>query len=232
MQQNNVRKGKLYGVGVGPGDPELLTLKAVRIIRECKWIAVPGLQKEETAAYRIVSGAIPELEKKPCLEIEMPMTKDAALLQQKHEEGCRKIAGLLEAGEDVAFLTLGDPTVYATYFYLHKMLEEQGYEVEIINGIPSFCAAAARMDISLGEKAEQIHIIPSSYELEEAVHLSGTKIFMKAGRQFARLKELLQKEGGEVWMAENCMMPGEKTYHGAENLPEESGYYTLTILKS
>jgi len=232
MQQNNRKKGKLYGVGVGPGDPELLTIKAVRIINECKWIAVPGMKKEETAAYQIVSGVIPELSGKPCLEIEMPMTKDAGLLQSKHEEGCRRLAGLLDTGENVAFLTLGDPTVYATYFYLHKMLEKAGYEAEIINGIPSFCAVAAKMDISLGEKSEQIHIIPSSYELEEAVHLKGTKIFMKAGKKFSHLKELLQKEGGEVYMAENCMMPGEKIYRGVENLPEEAGYYTLTILKS
>mgnify|MGYP002512861372 FL=1 len=107
-------KGTLYGVGVGPGDPELLTLKAVRVIKKCHYIAVPSEDKNKCLAYKIASGAV-EMEDKPCLTISMPMTMDAEKLERYHTDGARKIAGALEQGKDVAFLVLGDPAIYATY---------------------------------------------------------------------------------------------------------------------
>ena len=224
-------KGILYGIGVGPGDPELMTLKAVRLIRECDMIAVPGKTRESSVAYEIASGAVEHLAEKACLAIEMPMTKDAALLRKKHLEGCRRLTEVLDTGKNIAFLTLGDPTVYATYFYLHRLVEQAGYQAVIISGIPSFCAAAARLDLPLGEGRDQIHIIPSSYDLEAAADLPGTKVFMKAGKQMGTLKEKLLQQGGDIAMVERCTMAGERVFRTAEQIPEDAGYYSIVIAR-
>lgn len=145
--------GKLYGLGVGPGDPELLTLKALRLIRESDIIAVPGKEAKESVAYQIAAQAYPEIEKKTVIAVDMPMTKDKAALQASHRAGADLLEGYLKDNLQVAFLTLGDPTVYSTYLYLHRLVEQDGYPVEIVSGITSFCAAAARLNIGLVERS-------------------------------------------------------------------------------
>ncbi|MEF2733777.1 MAG: precorrin-2 C(20)-methyltransferase, partial [Blautia sp.] len=152
--------GKLFGLGVGPGDPELLTIKALRIIQESDVIAVPGNQVEDSVAYQIVKGVYKELDSKVLLPVAMPMTKDKAVLEANHEKAADDVEVCLKEGKQVAFLTLGDPTVYSTYMYVHKRIQSRGYEVEIVSGIPSFCAVAARLNISLVEMAEPLHVIP------------------------------------------------------------------------
>lgn len=224
-------KGKLFGIGVGPGDPELLTLKAARILREADVLAVPGREKEETAAYRIAVQAVPEIARKECLSIHMPMTKDADLLEDSHRLAAQQVVCALESGRNVAFLTLGDPCVYATYLYIHRQVERLGYEAQIINGIPSFCAAAARLNTGLVEKEEQLHVIPASYQIGDALELPGTKVLMKAGKKLSRVKEKLMRTDAQVMMVENCGMPGEKCYFGAEQIPEDAGYYSLIIVR-
>ena len=109
-------KGKLYGVGIGPGDPELLTLKALRVIRESKVIALPGKEPRETVAYKIVEGAYPEIAEKELLAVDMPMTKDPAKLEASHEAGAAAIMAYLDKGMDVAFPTLGDRPESTGYF--------------------------------------------------------------------------------------------------------------------
>ena len=204
--------GRLYGVGVGPGDPELMTIKACKIIRNCPVIAVPGRAPEETVAYQIAAGAEPAVREKELLGIHMPMTKDPKILEESHRAAVEKLKEELDAGKDVAFLTLGDPTVYSTYLYVHQELREAGYQTEIVSGIPSFCA-------------------PASYQIQEALELPGTKILMKAGRQYQKVKEQLLSADVDVVMVENCGMEGEGIFHGAEEMPEEAGYYTLIFVK-
>ena len=131
--------GKLYGVGVGPGDPELLTLKALRLVKEAEVIALPGQVPEDTVAFKIVEGAYPELGKKELLAVPFPMSKDPEVLKSYHDAGAEKVKAVLDQGKDVVFLTLGDPTVYSTYLYIHHRLVAQGYETEIVCGITSFC---------------------------------------------------------------------------------------------
>ena len=114
--------GILFGTGIGPGDPELMTLKAVRLIRENDTIAVPGEKPEESIAYQIAVQAVPELAEKELVAIPMPMTKNAKELEENHRRGAEKIEELLDAGKNVVFLTLGDPTVYSTYLYVHRRL--------------------------------------------------------------------------------------------------------------
>ena len=222
--------GKLFGLGIGPGDPELLTLKAVRIIQESDVIAVPGKVKEESVAYQITKQAVKELDEKEIIAVHMPMTKDHEKLESSHNEGADQVEKYLKEGKNVAFLTLGDPTVYSTYLYIHKRIQDRGYEVEIVSGITSFCAVAARLNIGLVEKAEPLHVIPASYQIEDALKLPGTKVLMKAGKKMAMVKEELQKRNERAVMIENCGMENEKIYRSVEEIPEDAGYYSLIIV--
>lgn len=224
-------QGKLYGVGVGPGDPELMTIKAARIIKECDVIAVPGKIPEESIAYRIARQACPDIDEKLLIGIPMPMTKDEKVLKKSYEEGVLSLKHQLDAGKDTAFLTLGDPTVYSTYLYLHNEIRKEEYEAEIISGVPSFCAAAAKLHMSIGERDEQIHVIPASYQVEGALELPGTKVLMKAGKKLPDVKRVLEEKHLEVMMIENCGMEQERICYGTENIPEDAGYYTLLFVK-
>ncbi|QHQ61247.1 precorrin-2 C(20)-methyltransferase [Anaerocolumna sedimenticola] len=224
-------KGILFGVGVGPGDPELLTLKAVRIIKECDVIAVPAKDLQTCTAYNIVKQALPEIENKEVITVLMPMTKDREKLEESHKNGADLIRSYLEKGLKVAFLTLGDPTVYSTYIYIHKRILAEGFEAEIINGIPSFCAVAARLQEGLVENSEQLHIIPGSYSISDAINLPGTKVLMKAGKKFGEVKEQIRALGLRAAMIENCGMEQEKVYPTLDEIPEEAGYYSLIIVK-
>jgi precorrin-2/cobalt-factor-2 C20-methyltransferase len=114
--------------------------------------------------------------------------------------------------------------------YVHRLVEENGYEAKVINGIASFCAVAARAGKPLAEQKEQIHIIPANYVLEEALGLSGTKVFMKIGSRLSQLKEKLD-ESQEVFMVENCGMENEHYYVGIDKLPDKAGYFSIVVVK-
>ena len=226
-----MKTGTLYGIGIGPGDPELLTLKAVRQIRECAVIAVPGKSPRDSVAYRIAVQAVPEIENKKLVAVDMPMTKNRAGLDAFFQAGADMLEQYLRAGEDVAFLTLGDVTIYSTYLYLYPRIQERGYATAMINGIPSFCAAAARLNEGLAEGAEEIHIIPATYQTERSLAFPGTKVLMKAGRQMEKVKELLKGADLTVSMVENCCMEGERVCRSLEEIGETPGYYSLIIAK-
>ena len=226
-----MKTGTLYGIGIGPGDPELLTLKAVRQIRECAVIAVPGKSPRDSVAYRIAVQAVPEIENKKLVAVDMPMTKNRAALDAFFQAGADMLEEYLRAGEDVAFLTLGDVTIYSTYLYLYPRIQERGYATAMINGIPSFCAAAARLNEGLAEGAEEIHIIPVTYQTERSLAFPGTKVLMKAGRQMEKVKELLKGANLTVSMVENCCMEGERVCRSLEEIGETPGYYSLIIAK-
>ena len=219
-----MKTGTLYGIGIGPGDPELLTLKAVRQIRECAVIAVPGKSPRDSVAYRIAVQAVPEIENKKLVAVDMPMTKNRAALDAFFQAGADMLEEYLRAGEDVAFLTLGDVTIYSTYLYLYPRIQERGYATAMINGIPSFCAAAARLNEGLAEGAEEIHIIPATYQTERSLAFPGTKVLMKAGRQMEKVKELLKGANLTVSMVENCCMEGERVCRSLEESGETPGY--------
>ncbi len=223
--------GILYGVGVGPGDPELITLKALRIMRECDLIAVPGENPKESIAYQIAEQAFPEIRDKQMLPISTPMTRDRKLLNENYEKHADEIMKLLDNDQTIAMLTLGDPTVYSTYMYIHKLVRRAGYPAEIISGVTSFCAAAAQIGASLAERNEQLHIIPSSYQIEDALTLPGTKVLMKSGSKLGKVKELLQIADCDVVMVENCGMENENIYRSAEEMPEKGSYYSLIIAR-
>ena len=223
--------GRLYGVGVGPGDPELVTLKALKVIKKCSVIAFPGKAPEESTAYNIAKKAYPGLKDKELTGIYLPMSKDEELLKKSHKEGADLICNILDQGKDIAFLTLGDASLYSTYIYLHEEVIKRGYDAKIISGITSFCASAAALGISLAQKDEELHVIPASYEIKEALALPGTKVLMKAGRKIKDVKGFLTENEIFAVMVENCSMEGERIYKGAENFPDDAGYYSLIIIK-
>ena len=223
--------GVLYGVGVGPGDPEYMTLKAVRLIRENEVIAVPGPVAEETVAYKIAVQAVPELADKELVPILMPMTHDRAVMEQNHDEAADTVEGYLKAGKNVVFLTLGDPTVYSTYMYVQKRIEERGYHTELVSGITSFCAASARANTSLVEWSEQLHVLPAVHKLDSELDLPGNYVLMKSGKKMGQVKEILRRSGRDVVMVENCGMDTEKVYHSVDEIPDDAGYYSLIIAK-
>lgn len=224
-------KGTLYGVGVGPGDPELMTLKAVRLIRENMIIAVPGADPKETVAYKIAVQAVPELAEKELLPIYMPMTHDPEELERNHAKGAKSLEEILDQGKNIVFLTLGDPCVYSTFSYLQKRVEKDGYHTELVSGITSFCAAAARLNIPLSEWNEQLHVVPAVHRLDSTLNESGNYILMKSGKKMNQVKEILAQSGRDVLMVENCGMENEHIYRSVEEIPDDAGYYSLIIAK-
>lgn len=224
-------KGKAFGVGVGPGDPELMTLKAVRLIRENEVIAFPGKVPEETTAYKIAVQAVPELAEKELLPVYMPMVTDKAKVREGHRKGAARIEEILDQGRNVVFLTLGDSTVYCTFTYLQAILEKDGYETELVSGITSFCAAAARLNIPLAEWNEPIHIMPAMHKLGAELDQPGNYVLMKSGSHMSQVKEMLSRSGRDVTMVENCGMQDEKIYRSVEEIPDGAGYFSLIIAK-
>lgn len=223
---------QLYGIGVGVGDPELLTLRALRCIRESDVIILPAKSRETCHAYAIVRQVYPEIDEKTVSCFSFPMTKDLNEWKQAHDEVYTHIVEYLRQGKTVAFLTIGDSCVYSTYSYIYERACADGWQASYVNGIPSFCAAAARLGIPLAENKEEIHIVPASYGIEESLRWHGTKIYMKSGRSLKKLKQiLLQRNDVIVYTVSNCMMEQEKIAYSAEEIEEDSGYLTLVIVK-
>ena len=224
-------RGTLYGLGVGPGDPELLTLKAVRILREADVIAVPDKGSGEKTAFRIVQEYVAD---KTILTCVTPMVRDQAVLDAAHDQIATDICALLEDGKNVAFITLGDPTVYATYMYIHRRVLSRGYEAVLVPGVPSFCAVAARLNTSLCEQSQRLLIVPASHkDMEDCLNVDANLVFMKAGREIGALKEKLAEHGllEHASLVANCGMEGEQVWEHFADMPENTGYFSVVLVK-
>lgn len=223
--------GIFYAVGVGPGDPELITLKAIRILQECDMIGIPGNDSNNCYAYQTVLQAAPDLTSKPILRLPAPMTKDMQILERSYVENTGLVCAHLEQGLKIAAVTIGDPSIYSAAYTLLCRVRERGYATEMISGVPSFCAAACTLQESLGERDEAIHILPGSYAPEESLQLDGKKVIMKSGKSYVNLKQFLLNGGYTAMLAENCGRPGEKLYRSIQEFPELSPYLSLMIVK-
>ena len=224
-------KGIAYGVGVGPGDPEYMTLKACRLIRENEIIAVPGKVPQESVAYKIALGAVPELAEKTLVPVYMPMLKDREKIDAEHQKAAKLFESYLDQGKNVVFLTLGDSTIYCTFSYIQHYLEADGYPIELVSGITSFCAAAAALGVPLVEWDEQLHVLPAVHRLEAELEQPGNYVLMKSASKMGAVKDILRRSGRAVSMVENCCMPGEKRYHSVDEIPDDAGYFSLIIAK-
>ena len=224
-------KGTAYGVGVGPGDPEYMTLKAVRLIRENDVIAVPGRVPEDSVAYKIAAAVVPEIKDKELVPVYMPMVKDRDLIDLEHQRAAKLMESYLDQGKNVVYITLGDSTIYCTFSYIQHYLEADGYPVELVSGIPSFCAAAARLNTPLTEWDEPLHVLPAVHKLEDDLALSGNYVLMKSASKMAAVKDMLRRSGRKAVMAENCTMANEKLYYSVDEIPDDAGYFSLIIAK-
>lgn len=228
-----MEKGRLYGVSIGPGDPELITVKAMNIISKSKYIATPHTGTGESLALSIVSQAI-DLSDKEIMLLEFPMTKDKEILAKSHNEAAEAIINVLDSGEDVAMLNLGDVTIYSTFDYTKDKLVERGYDVQVIPGVTSFCASASELKIGLTTMNEPLHIIPASgIDIKEALKMPGSKVLMKIGRSMPKLIEAISELGLEdnVYAVENCGLENERVYKGLEEFDEKMGYFTIVVVK-
>ena len=204
-----MEKGKLYGVGVGPGDPELITMKAFRLLKQADNVAVPDKGVGEKTALNIVSSYV---DQEKVRYFPTPMIRDKALLQENYTQQADRICELLDQGLTVVFITLGDPTIYSTYYYVHEIVVSRGYDAELIPGVPSFCAVAARLGTSLCERSDRLLIVPASSSVEDSLKVKANKVFMKAGSGILDLKEKLREAGllEQAFAVENCSMENEK----------------------
>lgn len=228
-----MKKGKLYGIGVGPGDPELMTLKAINIIKKCDIIAVPKSGDNEKVALKIAEEAMGEINKE-IIEVDMPMTRDESIRNSSRDKAAETLIDHIKIGNTVGFLTLGDPSIYSTYIYVHQRVVAKGHKAEIIPGVPSFCAVAAKLNEGLVEGSEALHIIPASYEgTSEALDLKGTKVLMKTGKSIGKVKELLKEKGiyEGAKMVQRCTMDGEKVYTSLDEVDEGSSYFSIIVVK-
>ena len=230
------KSGLLYGIGVGTGNPKQMTLQELEVIKSCDLIVIPAVSKEECYAYRIAEQACSEISTKPVLCMPFPMIKDEGKLEISHNKIYEAIEEYLYQGKKIGMITIGDPSIYSTYMYMHKRARANGWRAEIVSGVPSFCAVAARLGISLGEKGEEIHIIPSSDNIENTFSYNGTLIYMKSGRGLKQLVKALRarQEAGEMYeinAVSNCGMDSEKIYHSLEELENADVYLTTVIVK-
>jgi len=225
--------GTLYSVGIGPGDPELMTLKAVRLLQETEIVAIPQGDKDVLTAKSIVEQLV-DLQGKEQLLIYMPMTKDKEKMEKAHTEGAAAIIDRLKSGKNVVFITLGDPSIYATCIYVHKKVLAAGYKAEMVPGVPSFCAVAAKLNVSLCEKAEPLMIIPGSYkEAESFFSIPGNKVLMKSASQLASVCSALKKHKllKHAAMVERCGLPGEKVYKDLAHVDPKKSYFSIILVK-
>ena len=225
-----MNQGKLYGVGVGPGDPELITCKAVRILQQADVIAAPDKGRGEQTALAIAGEWIAG---KPVLSCPAPMVHDEEVLDQAHTQAADRICALLEEGKTVAFLTLGDPTVYSTYIYIHRKVLDRGYEAELVPGVPSFCAAAARLNTSLCQGQERLLIVPACHDVADTFDVAANKVYMKAGRSVDALRAQLAQRGllEGASAAANVGLPGEHIWPKLADMEDAPGYFSIVLVK-
>jgi precorrin-2/cobalt-factor-2 C20-methyltransferase len=223
--------GILYGVGIGPGDPELVTVKAKSILERCPVLAVPVTHKRNTLALEIVRG-VTDISGKKLLTLPFPMSADETETASNHKVQAARVAEILENGEDVAFACLGDVSVFSTFSYIGELVKGAGYPVRMVPGITSFCAAACALGISLTERESPLHIIPGSFgTAPEALAQPGVKVLMKSAGRFSELRRAVADSGQSAWAVSDCGLPGERLYENLEDMPEDPGYFTTVIVK-
>ncbi|MCQ6274248.1 precorrin-2 C(20)-methyltransferase [Bacillus sp. V3B] len=188
--------GTLYGLGVGPGDPELITVKAFRILKESEVIAYPGKRKgSKSYAHQIIEVYV-EPQEKEMLSLVFPMTKDKAILAREWSNATEAIWERLKDGKDVAFVTEGDPLLYSTFIHLMNLMKERHPEVPIVSipGISSINGAASRLGIPLADGDEKIAIVPARDDYEEMKKViieNDCVIFIKVAKVMNMMLEVL-----------------------------------------
>jgi len=229
--------GTLYGIGVGPGDPDLITLKAVRVLQRVPHIfASCSTKNSYSLALNIVR---PHLNGAGLEYLPFPMTRDPLVLKEAWEKNAGRVLEVLATGEDAAFVTLGDPLTYSTFGYLLKTLKRLYPEVRVVTipGITSYSAAAARTHIPLTEGEESFVLVSGAQgaaRLREVVDQSDNIVMLKTYRHFEEIYRALEELDllDRATCISRCGLEGEMV---VENLRDYKGqpvpYLSMIIIK-
>jgi precorrin-2/cobalt-factor-2 C20-methyltransferase len=237
IQKN--RTGRLYGIGLGPGDPELLTLRAYRVLSEIEAIFVPLKDKRSKSyAKSIIVDLIPESEKK-IVELILPMIRDKKQLANYWHEAVESIWQHLHKGENCAFVNIGDPLLYGTFIHILTTLQKTHpeIEVEVIPGITSINAAAARALLPFASNDERIAILSDNCEdtiIRETLERFDTVIFMKINRVFDKLRSILDELDlvDKCVYVKRCTTEDEEIARDISKLKREDiDYFSLLIVR-
>ena len=227
-----MKKGKFYGIGVGVGDPENITVKATKRLDEVDVIVLPEAKSGEgSTAFNIVKEYVkPDVEQ---LFLEFPMVKDVEARKVFRKNNADKINVELEKGKNVAFLTIGDPMTYSTYTYVLEHISDD-VEVETIAGITSFNSIAARLNIPLMVGDEDLKIVSVSRktDVHKEIENNENLVLMKISRDFERIKKAIIETGNKenVVIVSDCGKENEVVYWDIESV-DEVPYFSTMILK-
>ena len=229
----------LYAVGVGPGDPELLTRKAERVLRQADVVLAPASNPGEASVALDTIREFLDEGRQEIIIHQFPMTSDRSRLLPAWQEAAALIAEKVLAGRDVAFVTIGDPLLYSTFIYLLRIFRESYPQmaVEIIPGISSINTAAAVACVPLAEADERIAIIPATAGLEkviEALASYDTVVLLKVKPLFGEILEVLRQMGrqGSTVFVERVGSSRQKVLTGlAEMAAHSPDYLSLMIIK-
>ena len=229
--RSEAKSGTLYGIGLGPGDAELVTLKAARLIGAARLVAYPAPPGGESLARRIAAGLLAEGARE--IAIEVPMRVERAPAQAAYDAGAARIAEALEAGQDVVFLCEGDPLLYGSFMYLHARLSAR-FAVEVVPGVTSFSAASARAGLPLVARNEVLSLLPAPLDdaaLEAGIGAADAVVILKLGRHLGRVRALIERLGlaGRAVYVERASMAGERILPLAE-APDPAPYFSMILL--
>ena len=226
--------GKLFGIGVGPGDPELLTVKAINAIKQLDVIIAPKTEKKDgSVALNIASQYI-----KPETEIVyqvFPMKVGFAEDDTAWQSNKQEILELLQAGKNVGFLTLGDPMFYSTYIYVFRLLQHEAVEIETIPGIPAFCAIGSATNTPIVEGDSILSIIPANMpedRVRSALKTCDNAVLMKVYKNSDAVIDMLAEEGlaKQAVLASRCGLDDEVIIRDISGEKGRKLNYLSTIL--
>jgi len=192
---------QLIGIGVGPGDPDLLTVKAVKAIQDTDVIMCPASAEDRPSiALSVISSLIDKSKNQEIVKLIFPMTKDKDILEAHWKTNAKIMAEKVLSGNNVVYLTVGDPYLYSTWIYMHRDISANypDIKISVIPGIVSMFTFASKVGISIAEGAEKVAIIPSCYDLssvKEIAKHSEVLVFLKDGRYFDKVIDLLKESG-------------------------------------
>lgn len=224
MEKDTLNMGTLYGVGVGPGDEELLTLKAVNVIKKCEVIVAPSAKDgERSIAFETAKNFVDK--NKEVIIKRFPMGGKEQ--EGKIFEAFKTIEEKLNEGKDVAFLTIGDPFVYSTYIYLLEHIKNKGYKTETVPGITSFCAAASLAGQSIVIGDERVLILPAS----QVDKITDEKfvVIMKVYRKEENVLNVLEQKGFNYVCVKRAYREGQEILKNREDILKSRDYMSLII---
>ena len=227
-----MKKGKFYGIGVGVGDPENITVKATKKLHEVDVIVLPEAKSGEgSTAFNIVKEYVKAGVEQMFLEF--PMIKDVEARKVFRKNNADKISAELEKGKNVAFLTIGDPMTYSTYTYVLEHIADD-VEVETVAGITSFNSIAARLNVPLmiGDEDLKVVSVNRKTDIYKEIENNDNLVLMKISRNFEKIKKAIIETGNKenAVIVSDCGKDNEVVYWDIESV-EEVPYFSTMILK-